>query len=358
MENKRITGLEKIIIFLCIVFKYFISYTITKRFLYIFLTIIMLLVLIDLYYKKFTKREFLTIILFFICSLYFVLIYEDVNFLISVCLGVLFFENDKKKFVKVFTIASVFMFLTTIVLSKIGFLESHNMIRYTETGTKIRYSFGFTHPNEVFLFFLPIALGLYYLYDSKKVYFLIIFSSLILYIYSDSRTGIISIILLFIFNFFIKNKRCRVQDKIIKLMPYMMFIFTIFSIIVTIRYGTDSKGMISRFLSGRPYYWNYYINNDLLFSLFGKNKIEGYFLDNYYLYILVELGMISYIIYSSIYYIYYKKIGNNLSRKELIIALVFFTYGICEVNVIIGSINFLFAMQIAYIIKDKKIKIE
>ena len=105
-------------------------------------------------------------------------------------------------------------------------------------------------------------------------------------------------------------------------------------------------------LSLRPYYWKLYLNNGTMFSIFGNNFIKKWYLDNFYIYILVDYGIIGYIIYAIIYYNSLKKLKND--DKLTLIIFVFLIYGIFETNVIIGSIQFAFAIQIKSLIENKR----
>ena len=268
MKQKKLNILGQITIFLCILLKYLISYSVSMKYLYVLLVVIIFFSIATIINKKIYKKEFFFIIIFMFFALYFVIFYQDVNFFISVCLAILFLKKDIKTCVKTFLYSSIILFCMTILLNKANILQSNNMIRNTSNGIVIRHSLGFSHPNEVFLFFLPIALSLYYIYEKRSVYMIIIFASCILYFLSYSRTGIIAIIILLLLNILIKNKKYRIQDKISRVMPYVMLFFTVFSIFVAIRFGNDNNNIISKVFSGRPYYYNYYIKNDFLFSFF------------------------------------------------------------------------------------------
>jgi len=74
-------------------------------------------------------------------------------------------------------------------------------------------------------------------------------------------------------------------------------------------------------------------------------------LDNFYLYLLVELGIVGYIIYS---YIYYKSTSLMNNKNYNIILICFLIYGLFETNVIIGSIQFIFPIQMKYLIENNK----
>ena len=131
----------------------------------------------------------------------------------------------------------------------------------------------------------------------------------------------------------------------------MFLLFTICSILLAVFFGDNRTNIISRLLSGRPFFWDYYIENGTMFTFLGNNRVSNMFLDNFYLYLLVQLGIIGYLIYFVIYYSSLKKLSKNY--KYLIIATVFLIYGLFEANVIIGSIQFLFAIQIKSIIENK-----
>ena len=182
--------LDIIIIFLGILFKYLLCYGINQTILYALLALICFITLINIYNLKVKKKELLKIMLFLIISIFFVILKRDVNFLISFLFSIIIIRKNDKSFIKVFFFSSLILFTLTIFLSWVGILESNNLVRYKKEIITIRYSLGFEHPNTVFLYFLPLALGGYYLYNNKVSYYiLLILSSSILYNLCDSRTG-------------------------------------------------------------------------------------------------------------------------------------------------------------------------
>lgn len=342
--------LDVIIIFFGILFKYLLCYGISKNILYILLAIICFFTIIDICYMKISRKEFTKIIFFSFISLYFVVAQQDVNFLISLLFALVIMKKDEEKFVETFFKISIFLFITTIILNQLNIVPSKNLIRYKNDGIIIRYSLGFDHPNTVFLYFLPIALGGYYLYNTKMVYYIfLIVSSIILYKFCDSRTGFIC--MLCIIPFHLLMKQAMIDKKITRfLINNGIIIFTLISIVTSILFGDDLTNNISQLFSGRPYYLKYYIKNNLAFSLLGGNYTAEYVLDNFYLYLLVQLGLVGYFIYYKIYNEGMKKIGNQ--KDYIITFLIFCLYGLLESNVIIGSINFLFAILMKRIIKE------
>lgn len=343
--------LEIIIIFFSILFKYLLSYGISKNLLYLFIGFICLLIALDIKNIKITKKEFGKILIFLIISMYFVIMQQDVNFLISLIFSIIIMKKNNHDFIKIFFISSIILYIVTIILYLLNILPDANMIRYVDGVIQRRYSLGFSHPNEVFLFYLPIVLSGYYLFHHKKLYYIIIILiSFILYKLSLCRTGFYTVIIFLILVKIYPQKTIKKSKSY--LLKNIFLIFTVFSILIAYLYGNDLTNNISRLLSGRPFYWNYYITHNKMFTIFGNNKTEGYYLDNFYIYLLVQLGIIGTYIYYKINKISISKLSQD--RIFIIILLTFLIYGFTEANVIIGSINFIFAIQIKTILINNR----
>lgn len=349
IEDKNMNLVEKLLIFFIILFKYLITYGVSKKFLSVYLFILIVVALVDLFRKKVYLKEIKSILIFGIISIYFVLFYFEQNFVISFILALICLRRNDREFIKIFFISSTACFLFSLLLDSINVTNSGKMIRIVDGVTNIRYNLGFTHPNEVFLFFLPIVLSGFYLFSKNEAFYIVtIIAATILYEITDCRTGFYVIILFFILVLLRKLFKNKYIKKII---PIAFLLFTIFSILLAVFFGDNRTNIVSSLLSGRPFFWDYYIENGKMFTFLGDNLVKNMFLDNFYLYLLVQLGIIGYLIYFVIYYSSLKKLSNNY--KYLIIATVFLIYGLFEANVIIGSIQFLFAIQIKSIIENK-----
>lgn len=347
--------LDIIIVFLCILFKYLIVYNTSSSILYLLLAIICVLAVIDIFYLKLKKETFFKILLFFGISCYFLIISFDANFLISFVLSLILIKKKEKDYIKTFMISSIILFIFTVSLNIFGILESTNIIRYKYGEKIIRYSLGFEHPNSVFLFFLPIALCGYYLYGNKKTYyFFLTLFSLILYFLSDSRTGIICMLLIILFDKILNKK--VLENKAFKFFcNNSILIFSLITIIISCIFGDDLTNKVSSLFSGRPYYLNYYVTNGQIFSLVGAELHPKYIVDNFYIYVLARLGLIGFSVYYFTYKLGMKKLG--YSKVYAVLLIITCIYGILETNMIIGSINFLFPILIRNIIDDRKDKI-
>lgn len=349
IEDNRMNFIEKIIIFLEIFFKYLITYGVSDIFLCLYLIILITIVLVDLYKRKMYVSELKNILIFGLIACYFIIFYFEQNFLISFLLAIVCLNRNDKDFLKNFFYSSIICFVFTLILNLMGILEVDNIIRNVNGVIIARYTLGFRHPNEVFLFFLPIVLSGFCLFSDKKMFYILtIISASLLYKFTDSRTGFYVVIIFLIFVLF---RKIFTKKLIKKAIPVLFLILTIFSIFLAMFYGENRNNKISRILSGRPYYWNYYVENETLITPFGNNIVEEQVIDNFYIYLLVQLGLVGYIIYFIIYYVSLKNL--NYDYKYLIVATIFLIYGLFEANTIIGSIQFLFAIQLKSIIKNK-----
>ena len=338
---------EIFLVFLAIMFKYLINISVSRKYLYLLLVFMILMIVILIFSKRMTKNQLFRAFIILIIALIFTIYYEDVNFLISLILATLCINKKDDSYIKVFFYSSLILYLLTIFLNAMNIIPSHDMFRLADGTYKIRHSLGFTHPNEVFLYFLPIVLTGYYLYWDKRLFrAIVLIASIVLYTYSFCRTGFVAVIILYIIDFLSKKKD---DFKLInKIVPSLFIIFTLLSVIIAIKFGDNLTNPISSLLSGRPYYWNYYIKNNLLITFLGNNRVEGFFLDSFYMYLLVQLGLAGFAVYL---YTYYKSLClMKFNKKYSIIIVTFLIYGLFEANVIIGSIQFLYALQLREII--------
>lgn len=344
---KKFNVAEGIIIFLSILLKYLIIHETEESIIYIYLVLVILFTFGIIFQKKFQVKEFLKIIFFLGLSLYFVIMYKDVNLFISVLMAVICLNRRNDDFIKIFLVSSLILYTGNILLNLIGIIPSQNMVRNTTTGVIVRYDLGFGHPNQVFLFLLPIIFSGYYLYNNKKSFYVIsLIISIIFYKLSYCRTGMMCILFLLFAGWFQTYKGFFKKNKMLK---YIFLIFTLSSLFIAVQCGNDVQNPLNKVLSNRPYCWNWYNKNNLMFSLFGHNFNPKVTIDNFYIYILVDYGIVGYIIYFLVYNFSIKKIKSDY--KLCLILLIFLMYGLFETNVIIGSIQFVFAIQIKSLIQ-------
>mgnify|MGYP004481197525 FL=1 len=343
--KKYSLDIKTIVIFICVLLKYLIEYKVNTYILYSAVLIILFFQFLRILDALKGRKVITKTLIFFILSTISVIVYKDVNLLITFILALTLINCDIKEFLKKFMISSSIMYIVTITLYFLGILNDNYLIRITSEGHIIRHSLGFTHPNSVFMFYIPIVLCAY-LVDDKKKRFYIIFSflSLILYKLSLSRTGIYCIVILFILDFF-KDKIN--YKKIISWLPLLFFGASYF---LATKYGVTKNNAISILLSNRPYLWNRIIENANVFTIFGNNVLNEVYLDNFYLAMVYRCGLYSTLLY---YFILIMGIKNINNSKVYVSILIFMIYGLAESNTLIGSINFTLAFLLYSIIYNK-----
>lgn len=349
----KVNFVEIIIIFFSILLKYLIIHKVSNLVLYPYLCGLLFLAFCVVFRKKVKHSELMKIMFLFLISVYFVVYYKDVNFLISFLLAIVCLDKENKSFIKIFMVSSIVLYILNIVFNFMGILPSNNLVRYTESGVITRYDLGFGHPNEVFLFWLPILFSAYYLYGENKAFYLITtLISLILFYLSNCRTGIVCALLLLVLGW-IQSFTGKLKN--FRFISIIFLMYSFISILIASKFGSNINDPINVALSYRPYYWNLYLDNNMLFSIFGHNYNTVWYIDNFYLYLLIDLGLTGFLLYFILYFLSLKRL--HFDYKLVLIIFVFLLYGLFESNVIIGSIQFAFAIQLKILIEDKKTRI-
>ncbi|MFR8467697.1 hypothetical protein BLA28_15440 [Eisenbergiella tayi] len=207
--------------------------------------------------------------------------------------------NMEKLFMGMYKIRLI-TFITVISLSFLGIVENKSIEMWRNGGFDIRYSLGYGHPNSLHLsLFILISLYIYVKYSSLKIYNLIFWMIVNLFIfnYSGSRTGALSVFLLISLCFLTKIELAR--SIILKLPKYLYMILIILSFTSALLYGKSEEiSILNILLNGRVSYSNYYITN-YRFTLFGNNILNDFTLfDNGYIYLYIQYGILGFLLIS------------------------------------------------------------
>lgn len=300
---------------------------------------------------KLKRNEFMKISIFIVIALFSTVVVGELDILIITVMAITFLRYDTKSFLKKFLLSSIICYLTVLVLYILGFASNNGLLRIENNDVIQRNSLGFSHVNQTFLYFMPILLSSYLLYSEKRAQlnvFVIIISS-ILYLFSRCRTGYFcTIIFLVIYNvpIILNNKFTK------KILKWLFVIFTVFSIFICNKYGTDGSNKINDILSLRPFYIKQYLDNDKIINIKGGNFNKNMPLDNMYIYLLLEKGIIVYAFYLVVYMLCYKYFSKY--KKYKVIILVFLVYGLFESYIVLPSVNFILLLQIKNIISISK----
>lgn len=194
----------------------------------------------------------------------------------------------------------------------------------------IRNAFGFYHPNTFGMYVMMIFLDYLYLNKEKKIRNIIfaIFVSIFIHYTSDTRSAIYCIMGISILLLLEKLLIRVIQIKPIKFILNNLYLFLLcFSIVTTLLYcsKTDFSIQLNQFFSNRLYLQSIFWKNYKL-SLFGNKIIYNYTLDNGYIKLLLNYGLLATIFYGYIYNKTLKKtyLFNNYIVYFIILILLFF----------------------------------
>lgn len=343
------------IVFLFLSYKYilmwFLNFGIKINYLIIIPLILSILVLARKKYAKSTLVKFLVLLVFFAFSYY---NSQAIDILLAIIFSLLFYDrkNGDKEFIKYFVIVSSILFSLTIIFSLFGIINSTISQRVVNGAILLRKSLGFSHANSAFIYFMPIVLGIIYIKGEKLKKPLFLFTidaiSLFLYAVTQSRTGLLLIIVL---NFLLIFDFIIIKSKIIKIITkYNYIILLLFSLYLGTKIGLVFENPINRLLSFRPFYYNQAISF-YGFHIFGGTSNANIVLDNSYLTYLLIYGIIPYIFYA----LFQIKTFNFFKedRKRIIILFIFAVYGVLENNYVY-SCNFILALQFIFFLSQKK----
>ena len=179
-----------------------------------------------------------------------------------------------------------------------------------------------------------------------------------IYSFSGSRTGFI-ITLLIVFLSLIVKIKSKILRKFIIWIPFIIYVtLIIFSFITGFLYGkVEFIDKLNVLLNGRIKYSNYYLETYGL-SFFGSNIQNDHnaLLDNGYVYMYIQLGIIGLIYLTYLYYLICKEIkkSNNIYRAILLIC--FFIYIFTESFSVNIFMNIILLFSSESIFKDKRLK--
>lgn len=330
---EKIVKINKIIVMLIAVcFRYFALYYNSAILNYGLIFVLFLLVLFNILNKKFESKQFQRITILILISAIIFFINNEDNLFIYVVASLAFVDESYDKIIKYFLIFSILSFVITIISGQLGIVETVTAGRFIDNETVYRNSLGFGNVNTPFIYFMGIVFGLYYFFRKKpwKLFLIYIITTIIavwMFNETDCRTGMY-IYVLFIFISLIYNE--KINKKIKPIIPHLFLIFTIFSVLLAVFFGSTVHNDVNELLSNRPYFSNYYLENHLYFNLFGHDVVGIYVLDNFYLSLLVKTGIISYLVY---FYLFYKG-GKVVAHDYRLVLIIIFTlmYGILECN--------------------------
>lgn len=250
----------------------------------------------------------------------------------------------------------LFILFALVILYFLGY--TNGMLIHRPDGL-IRYSFGFYHPNLFSMFLVLIYLEYTYVHKENFNIWKIIWGLFIFFLimnYADSRTAGYVLIL---FMFFLKFKKIGIRimtNKVVSFLSKNLFlILLLICLVVTVLFnkGNDLAISLNTVFSSRIYIQNLFLKNYDI-TLLGNNIQYLMSLDNAYLRILLNFGLIGVLIYNFII----KKIMNKSYECNdyyiYIIFIIFLIYGVMENLMFNIAYNIFWLYIIKIFIKEKK----
>ena len=303
------------------------------------IVIVGLLFVFILQSRKYSYKSFILISL---CLVSFFVSYKIASDII-LFVTVLFIISSKNvnfnKFIKYDLLIKSIIVILVIFLYEIGLTEV--VIKARPDGT-IRKALGFGHPNILGAFLFSICLDIVYIYykSMKPIHYIILIVSFFINLWiSDSRATQIGIILLIIVSIQ-KNKN---KKFLLKFLPYIPILLCGISLLCSIFYTNKSETwfIINKLTSSRikcAYdFYNYYGINLFghFFEFYGQwgEEYQLTVLDNAYMHILIQFGLINMLI---ILFALTKAIKRMIKDDNIILMLCFciiLIYGLMELYV-------------------------
>ncbi len=216
--------------------------------------------------------------------------------------------------------------------------ELNHMNKRSGFGFILRHSLGYPYPNTTHTTLLILIILFFYLYEAKSLGSLIRASLIamllncFIYIYTVSLTGLISISIYLVVNLYlqVRKERSLLENTLIRI---LFPVTVIFSIAGPLLATGDAFEFMNKLLHKRYEYALYFLTNEKLTpfgSYFGETPTSWYMLDNSFLYLFLQLGIVPFILVCSIYLLWIKYIVKENKRPELAIMITFCFIGMSD----------------------------
>lgn len=312
-----------------------------------------LILAFKIYQDGFTKKELLGIMACVLPALGCLFIAREANVLSVVMLIAAMKGIDTKREIKLLAMVSTIIFLTVFLLSKAGVIYD-DIYYFSRVGEiTVRHSYGFKHPNQMFLrYFIILILFIYIMADNLKLKHIVITMPLsyFMYVATKSRTGMICIVILYLAVFILKYG----GKKINKLMAWgFSYTCIIISVISGIMLFIPKESLLFIFLdrlfTGRIYLMQKYFEKNSA-TILGSPLASGIVIDNSYIYMLTHYGIAIILCYIAITAFVSKRCYKQKNYYALFIIGLIHIYAFME-NVLVSStfnITFLFIGSMLY----------
>ena len=275
------------------------------------------------------KNFFMILLLMFLC---FVSYYKTAStmFIEILLISLNAMNLDFKKMVKYDFIIKIFILLFLVMMSFMGLAKSVFVV--TRNGEFIRNAYGFYHPNTFGMVIMMIFFEYLYLQKEKigfKQYLVGTLFVITIKLTSDTRTAIYCIIALLLFLPIIRKISTKKYFEVISKNSYIFLLIT--SLVLTSLYLNNPTMMknINIFFSNRLKYQSYYLNLYNV-NLFGNNIEYVMTLDNGFMKILLNYGLVIALFFDFIFRFNIKKALRNNDYNSCLIFLILILFSFSE----------------------------
>ena len=209
---------------------------------------------------------------------------------------------DCSKLIKCLLGVGSTLFGIMILLTSLGIIgDNHHITEKFGVGALIRRDFGQPSSNVTHTVFFVLVSLVIYLYGEKrhliKLSIFIMVLNVILFAYTLSITGVLSVTFLLVVNLVV-TKMTRIDTKVLRILSNAAYVMLLFvSIILPLVVEGRAYDILNKILNHRIEYGRYYLTHEQL-SLFGSRFAQApdinFYLDNSYLYLFLQLGVITF----------------------------------------------------------------
>ena len=281
-------------------------------------------ILIGISTRKYSRKESFISAVMLSSGIMTLLITKQYTFLITCIAAIGIKKTDVDRLMKNVCFGLI------VSLALLNIIDRDKVEIWRNTGYVSRYGMGYGHPNILHLtLFIVLTLN-YYLNvekknDLKKFWIIALALNIFVYRYSASRTGFIVIS---IFELLILVQKIGIARKGLTKLPIAVFCTLMFFTYLTPALKNLGVVDITTLFNGRASYTYLYLTR-YGYSLFGFNNSlseTGLLLDNGYLRLLIETGVVGLLIWIYLNVNLMRKIIENSDYKMAIIVTCFYIY--------------------------------
>lgn len=314
-----------------------------------------------IYFDCFTKQEILRIFILIVLVIISYLFSRSESLVITLVTLIGMKNVSLRKVFRVTFWTRLVSYITTLLLAITGFISNVPIITQRNGIDVVRYGFGFPHPNLLHSSFFIMVCSLLLGYKERIRTFTLIpllVLNYIIYQFSVSRTGYY--VTLFVIVFFMIDRimeRIKNTNFIVRVMAYTYPILSIGTIIIATLYGRFPIFQRLDYLafSGRLSF-NAKFMTEVGITLFGKANLDSVgAIDNGYVKLLMENGIIFFLLFLFLYWFLFKLIRTSNNQTTAVILTSFFLYFIGEsflTNIIMNLTLYFFS---GFIFNEKMI---